>query len=138
MTPFGDFIFAIRREWGLRQKEMAYRMGVDASYLCALEAGRREPPTAEQLQRYAQALGLSGEMTRKMVQVAELSRRRLEIPQDASKEEYVLAHQFMLALGSLTSAQVEIIRLLLQMPVAKSAPVSLGLPGQHSTQEMNM
>lgn len=42
-TTLGDAIRRLRSAAGLTQKELAARIDVDASYLCHLEAGRREP-----------------------------------------------------------------------------------------------
>lgn len=90
MTPFGARIREMRRERGIRQKDMAAALGVSAAYLSALEHGRRGTPSwimtqkvigyfnviwdeAEELQRLAAAShpraiidtgGLSPEATR--------------------------------------------------------------------------
>jgi len=42
----GDAIRRLRSAAGLTQKELAAGIDVDASYLCHLEAGRREPSLA--------------------------------------------------------------------------------------------
>ena len=45
-TSLGDAIRRLRSAAGFTQKELASRIEVDASYLCHLEAGRREPSLA--------------------------------------------------------------------------------------------
>ncbi len=71
MTPFGERIRVLRRERGVKQRDMAASIGVSAAYLSALEHGRRGVPNwalvqkiigffniiwddAEELQRLAQ------------------------------------------------------------------------------------
>lgn len=115
MTPFADYLFQLRRARGLRQHEVAARLGLGAAYISALEAARKEPPSAAQVMRIATALALSEAESDELVRTAELSRSRLDIPNDASKEEYVLAHQFVTRLGTLSPRMVAVIGLLLQM-----------------------
>ena len=45
MTPFGQRVRDLRRAKGVSQKEMAAALGVSASYLSALEHGRRGAPS---------------------------------------------------------------------------------------------
>jgi transcriptional regulator with XRE-family HTH domain len=40
---FGANLRRIRRKRGLTQEELAYRVGMDVSYLSELENGRKEP-----------------------------------------------------------------------------------------------
>lgn len=115
MTPFADYLFQIRRAKGLRQKDLADRLEVGSSYICGLEAGRKDPPGPEQLERFAHALALTSEQTTDLMRMAELSRRRIDIPSDASKEEFMLAHEFAAHLGSLSTAQVEMIKMFLRI-----------------------
>ncbi|WP_077236727.1 helix-turn-helix transcriptional regulator [Herbaspirillum sp. VT-16-41] len=48
MTPFADYLFQLRRARGLRQHEVAARLGLGAAYISALEAARKEPPSPAQ------------------------------------------------------------------------------------------
>ncbi|MFJ3317755.1 helix-turn-helix domain-containing protein [Herbaspirillum huttiense] len=41
MTPFSAFLYDFCRSRGMRQKEFAYQIGVDPSYLSAIINGRK-------------------------------------------------------------------------------------------------
>lgn len=45
MTPFGERIRQMRRDRGIRQKDMAAALGVSPAYLSALEHGHRGVPS---------------------------------------------------------------------------------------------
>ncbi len=45
MTPFGERVRQMRRERGIRQKDMARTLGVSPAYLSALEHGHRGAPS---------------------------------------------------------------------------------------------
>lgn len=115
MTPFAEFLFQLRRTRGLRQKELADLLGVDSSYLSALEGGRRDPPASGRLEHFARILGLSQDQTGEMLRSAAMSGRRIDIPDDASREEYILAHEFATELGSFSGAQIELMRTFLRI-----------------------
>lgn len=115
MTPFADYLFQLRRARGLRQRELATRLGLGAAYISALEAARKDPPSIKQLGRLTEAMALTTAESAELVRFAELSRSRLDIPSDASKEEYVLAHELVARLGTLRPNTVAILRLLLRI-----------------------
>jgi transcriptional regulator with XRE-family HTH domain len=122
MSPFANHLLLLRRSRGLKQKDLADLMGIGTSYLCALESGRKEPPSASQLARMAAALQLNQDEQRMLVEVADVSRRSLAIPSDASIEEYEVAHAFVGRLGQLTHEEVDLIKLVLKIN-AKRQPV---------------
>ena len=51
MTPFGARLRQLREDRGLRLKDMAEELGVSATYLSALEHGRRSKPNWSFIQR---------------------------------------------------------------------------------------
>jgi transcriptional regulator with XRE-family HTH domain len=51
MTPFGEKLRALRQQRGVTAKAMAAALGVSASYLSALEHGKRGAPTWLMVQR---------------------------------------------------------------------------------------
>jgi transcriptional regulator with XRE-family HTH domain len=57
---FGNCISHLRKLRGKSQKWLALEAGLDASYLAALERGRRSPPRDEILQRLMTALSVNG------------------------------------------------------------------------------
>lgn len=54
---FGTNLRRIRRKQGLTQEELAYRVGMDVSYLSELENGRKEP-CLRKMKEIAQALSI--------------------------------------------------------------------------------
>jgi transcriptional regulator with XRE-family HTH domain len=54
---FGINLRRIRHKHGLTQEELAYRVGMDVSYLSELENGRKEP-CLRKIKEIAQALGI--------------------------------------------------------------------------------
>jgi transcriptional regulator with XRE-family HTH domain len=54
---FGANLRRIRRKQSLTQEELAYRVGMDVSYLSELENGRKEP-CLRKMKEIAQALGI--------------------------------------------------------------------------------
>ncbi|MDN3575693.1 helix-turn-helix transcriptional regulator [Chitinimonas viridis] len=124
MSPFADHLFQLRRSRGLRQKDLANLLGIGTSYLCALETGRKEPPSEQQLARMAKAMALDQSEYAAFVEVANLSRRNLEIPIDASVDEYQIAHALIRRMGELTCEQVAAISMILKID-AKRLPVQL-------------
>ncbi|GAB3261472.1 helix-turn-helix domain-containing protein [Chitinimonas naiadis] len=115
MSPFSDHLFQLRRSRGLRQKDLADLLGIGTSYLCALETGRKEPPSEQQLARMANAMALDQDEFGAFVEVANLSRRSLEIPVEASIDEYQVAHALIRKMGALTREQVGAINLILKI-----------------------
>ncbi|MFP3604650.1 helix-turn-helix domain-containing protein [Paraburkholderia sp. SIMBA_053] len=71
---FAECLLLIRRRSGQKQKTVAYRSGVDPSYLASLETARRQPPSPDVLARILDALDASQEDRRLLQQLA-LSRR---------------------------------------------------------------
>jgi|SRR6478735_4848108 len=59
VTPFGIALRAARDNAKLSMSKLAVRAGLDHSYISRLEAGTREPPKPETLERITKALGLS-------------------------------------------------------------------------------
>ena len=51
MTPFGERLRTLREERGILLKDMAADLGVSATYLSALEHGRRSKPNWSFVQR---------------------------------------------------------------------------------------
>jgi transcriptional regulator with XRE-family HTH domain len=54
---FGANLRRIRRKRGFTQEELAYRVGMDVSYLSELENGRKEP-CLRKMKEIAQGLGI--------------------------------------------------------------------------------
>ena len=55
---FGANLRRIRRKRGLTQEDLAYRVGMDVSYLSELENGRKEP-CLRKMKEISQGLGIT-------------------------------------------------------------------------------
>jgi transcriptional regulator with XRE-family HTH domain len=55
---FGTNLRRIRHERGFTQEELAYRVGMDVSYLSELENGRKEP-CLRKMKEISQGLGVT-------------------------------------------------------------------------------
>jgi transcriptional regulator with XRE-family HTH domain len=55
---FGANLRRIRRKHGFTQEELAYRVGMDVSYLSELENGRKEP-CLRKMKEISQGLGIA-------------------------------------------------------------------------------
>jgi transcriptional regulator with XRE-family HTH domain len=71
---FGSAFLLARIDAGKQQNEIARLAGIDASYLAAIERGRKRPPARGTLDRLLQALHLSEERQRKLKSLAVIDR----------------------------------------------------------------
>lgn len=85
-TPLAEFIVLKRRQRKLRQQDLAGRLGVGASYLCAVEGGRRLPRSKIFWKHVSQALGLDESEDRALLEALRRSAPTLKIPTGTSKE----------------------------------------------------
>ncbi len=70
---FGHDLGGLRRNHGLLQKEVAYKSGFAASYIAALERGRRPPPPAEALKKIVNAIGASQQEEERLIRASKLT-----------------------------------------------------------------
>lgn len=124
MTPFADFLSNLRRARGLRQRDLAEKLGLGASYISALEACRKDPPSLDQLDRLCRALHLTPVECSELKRQAQLSRTRIDIPVEASKEEFVVLHELAAQLGTLTPLQIQMIQMVLQLARESGSAIS--------------
>lgn len=118
MSPFAIYLRALRKQRGLRQNELARRLGYEPSYISALERSDKGPPKQDFVDRLIRILALSDEEQLALSQALRLSRRQISLPFRASEREYVLLHQLEPQLGRLTPLQIHFIELALQIPAA--------------------
>ncbi|MCB8749032.1 helix-turn-helix domain-containing protein [Rhodoferax sp. U2-2l] len=76
---FGTYLVKVRRAKRLMQKQVAIDAGLDASYLAALERGRRLPPRAEVMKKLFLALEANENEQSEMKYAASLSRMSNEL-----------------------------------------------------------
>jgi transcriptional regulator with XRE-family HTH domain len=118
MSPIAALLQAHRRKKFLRQAELAVRIGYEQSYISALEVGLKGPPTPEFVNRFAEALSLSGSEREELDAAAEASHRRLVIEPNAPTEVYRLVNRLRSSLSTLTPAQANVISEVLGMALS--------------------
>ena len=120
MSPFSQLLHDLRVRHGLRQAELAERIGYEQSYISALEVGLKGPPTEEFLDRVANAMSLSDEDRRQLWVTAQASQRKLVINLDAPSDIYWMLNDLRSEVDRLTPAQVRMIREIIAMRSAMS------------------
>ena len=119
MSPFSHLLHELRMRLNVRQVDLADRMGYEQSYISALEAGLRGPPTPEFVDRLICALEVSPEEAESLKVAASASQRRLEIDANAPQHHYRLLNDLRDKLWALGPRQVELIQNLLDLPIAE-------------------
>ncbi|WP_186114431.1 helix-turn-helix domain-containing protein [Burkholderia gladioli] len=108
-TPIGIYLRTLRLRAGLRQQELADRLGYDASHVSSVEVGRKNP-SQEFLERFAASLQLAPD------QKADLERELLDSPTsiqlipDLPTDEYRMYAELARKLGRLSPGQIATIR----------------------------
>lgn len=115
MSPFSQLLHDLRVRQGLRQAELADRIGYEQSYISALEVGLKGPPTIEFLDRVANAMSLTDEERHQLWVAAQASQRKLVIDPDAPPDIYWLLNDLRSEVDRLTPAQVRMIREVIAM-----------------------
>jgi len=106
----------LRNRKGMRQKELAYLLNYDQSFISALEGGSKGPPTEEFITKLTKALDLDqGEQMELKTAIA-MSDRKVVIPADASQKLYELCFELRLAADKLLPSQIEMMLKVLQLP----------------------
>ena len=116
MSPFSHFLKEIRGSRGYRQKDLAYNLGYEPSYLSALERGDKGPPRRDFVVRLIRGLSLNQQEQAALEVALKSSRRQFSIPRCASDDEFQIVHQLVPKLGTLNSLQVQLIQIALSIP----------------------
>lgn len=74
MNIFGEHLFILRHKRKLLQKQIALDAGIDPSYITSLERGRRDPPRGRILEQLMNALAVTKNERKGLMQAAALSR----------------------------------------------------------------
>lgn len=78
-NPLGRYLFALRVAEYESQKEMAKKLGVTASYLSAIEMGKK-PLTPNMFQKISEEYNIEGERYAEFEKLVSLSNDTLSIP----------------------------------------------------------
>lgn len=128
MSPFASQLKSLRVGRGLRQMELAERVGYEQSYVSALELGIKGPPNEEFLDHLVRALQLTQAEQEAMHEAVLASRRKIDIPTEAPTEVYWLCHKFRQQLDRLHPTQIELIETALDLPLSFNLPVQSSPP----------
>lgn len=79
MTPFGARLRQLREDRGLRLKDMADELGVSATYLSALEHGRRSKPNWSFVQRVIHYFNIIWDEADELQRLADLSNPKITV-----------------------------------------------------------
>ena len=115
MSPFSLLLRQLRLTRGLKQKELAERLGYEASYLCALETGAKGPPRKDFLARLARELSLSDAEIKQLQAATARSRRNIKLPAQAEERVYHLFHELEGQLDRLDETQLDLINIALKL-----------------------
>lgn len=83
---FAQALKTFRKKAGLKQTELAEKVGVTGSYVCLLEVGRRQPPTDAVALAMERALGLA---PKTLVRLAHFARTPADVREAADLSPYV-------------------------------------------------
>ena len=120
MNPFSIFLRNARLGRGLRQSQLAARLGYEQSYISALERGVKGPPRRDFVERLIRHLALDEAEQAQLKEAIAASRRHFSLPRCASEVELQLVHQLAPRLGRLTPLQIQLIELALAIPEGAS------------------
>ncbi|MCP4597950.1 helix-turn-helix transcriptional regulator [Neptuniibacter sp.] len=115
MTPFGRYLATLRLNRQVKQKELAEALGVDPSYISAIESGKKPPPSNRVIREIVGELALPKDEEALLWNYADQSIRVMHIPDDLPLETYALIQEFRKSLKSLSAGQVNVIRSVISM-----------------------
>ncbi|MDZ7594559.1 MAG: helix-turn-helix transcriptional regulator [Thiobacillus sp.] len=128
MSPFSLLLKEFRVSRGLKQIELADRLGYEPSYLSALERSEKGPPRQDFITRLIRGLQLSDDEQRRLAEALRASCRQTSLPAKASLEEYAFVQRLRPQLGSLHPLQLELLDIALRLPEEMGADFSKRLP----------
>jgi transcriptional regulator with XRE-family HTH domain len=108
MTPFGERLRTLREERGILLKEMAADLGVSATYLSALEHGRRSKPNWSFVQRVIHYFNIIWDEADELQRLADLSNPRIVVETAGlSQKATLLANLLSRTIGELSDAELD-------------------------------
>ena len=108
MTPFGERLRTLREERGILLKEMAADLGVSATYLSALEHGRRSKPNWSFVQRVIHYFNIIWDEADELQRLVDLSNPRIVVETAGlSQKATLLANLLSRTIGELSDAELD-------------------------------
>lgn len=118
-TNFSLYLKSLRVNQGLRQFQMARKIGIEQSYLCALERGHKPPPQKDKLEFLIKKMALNENEAKNLREAAQKSINCIKIPKRIHLETMNMCLLFQEKLPTLSNAQVQMISLTLSMNQAE-------------------
>ena len=116
MSPFAKWLRGFRKARGLKQKDLAEKLGYEQSYLSSLETGLKGPPTKELVGKLVNKFELTDFEAERIHRAATMSDRKLMIPVDAEEQVYWLVHEMRQRITTLLPSQISMMTEILGMP----------------------
>lgn len=113
MTALGEFVRRHRLAAKLTQAELARRVGIDASYLGAIETGKKRPKGEALLEEIAESLSLSAAGRHQLVLAAKLSQRTLRLSGELTPVQHQIVQAIMRELPQLDDEDTDSLRTIL-------------------------
>ena len=108
MTPFGKRLRTLREERGILLKDMAADLGVSATYLSALEHGRRSKPNWSFVQRVIHYFNIIWDEADELQRLADLSDPRIVVETAGlSQKATLFANLLSRTIGELSDAELD-------------------------------
>lgn len=141
MSPFSLLLRQFRLSRGLKQIELAERLGFEPSYLSALERSEKGPPRQDFIRKLIRGLDLNEAEQDELARALRDSCRQVSLPAKSSSEEYAFVRRLRPQLGSLHPLQLKLLDLALQIPDAfpetrKDDPAGLCRPSSQEAPKM--
>lgn len=115
MTPFGIYLESLRRSRGLRQKQLAFALGVRDGYISAMEKGWRGPPTKGIVKKLIESLKLSEQEQKQLLDSIDQSQTIRRLPKDVSPKECTFIRDLWQRLGTINEDQLLAMSIVLKM-----------------------
>ena len=128
MSPFSLLLKEFRVSRGLKQIELAERLGYEPSYLSALERSEKGPPRQDFMRRLIRGLQLNDDEQNRLAGALRDSCRQVSLPARSSLLEYEFLKRLRPQLGSLHPLQLELLDIALRIPEEMGAAFSKRLP----------
>jgi len=82
----GKYLRFLRESRGLTQRQLASQLGIDPTYLCHIECGRKRYLGKKMKQKLDEELGLTDNEMRKLQELREIASGKLAVPVEITTE----------------------------------------------------
>lgn len=118
MTALGEFIRHHRLAADLTQAELARRVGIDSTYLGAIETGKKRPKGEALLAGIAESLSLSRQDSQELALAAKLSQRTLRLPGELTRPHHEIIQMLVRELPDMDEFDTDALHRLLTVFLA--------------------